>query len=424
MPQPASSLADWLARLETFSVHEIELGLDRVSAVLDRLDLQMPSHVLHVAGTNGKGSSVAYAAALLGRCDLRVGTYTSPHIVSFNERIAVDAEAASDEAIVAAFERVEAHREGTPLTYFEYATLAALAVFEARCVDVAVLEVGMGGRLDAVNAVEPSAGLITNVALDHCDWLGEDVETIAREKAGIMRAGRPIVFAAREVPQAIVQSAARLDADLWLAGRDFDWQPSVESWRWHGRRNSLDDLQRPGLAGAAQIGNAAGVLALMEAAGFDDVLDTRTVNDALSGVTLAGRMQSHRSDRDWLFDVAHNPAAARSLAASLAEAGTRRTVAIVGMLDDKDVEGIVEPLNEHVDKWIAVTAASPRAIPVEELARRVANASNSACLEARSIADAVAEARSLSTESDRILVTGSFYAVGPTLEALGLYSPR
>lgn len=422
---PRSGLADWLSRLENFSPHEIVLGLDRVKKVLDRLDLTLPQHVLHVAGTNGKGSSVAMAASLLAAAGGRVGSYTSPHILRYNERIAVNGLAAADADIVAAFERIEAVRNDVPLTYFEYGTIAALCVFEQKKVDFAVLEVGMGGRLDAVNAVEPDAGLITSIALDHCEWLGDTLEAIAREKAGIMRSGKPVIYASTDVADAIIDQAAATGADLVLVERDYSWQEDPGGWQWQGRSLRLDGLALPALKGPAQLQNAAGVLALLEAAGFSDILTRETVNAALGTVSIPGRMQSVATDRHWLVDVAHNPAAADALAKALCATPTEgRTIAIVGMLNDKDVEGLVASLEPIVDKWIAVAAASPRAIAVNELARRIANAGNCACLEAASIAEALDHARRISTVSDRILVTGSFYIVGPALETLGLYSPR
>lgn len=425
MPQSGAALADWLARLESFSPHEIDLGLQRVQLVLDKLALEPAGTILHVAGTNGKGSSVALLQALLMKSGAVVGAYTSPHIVRYNERITVHGDAVGDDDIVAAFERIESIREGVPLTYFEYGTLAALVVFAQYKVEIAILEVGMGGRLDAVNAVEPMAGLITNVSLDHCDWLGEDIESIAAEKAGIMRSAKPIVYASARVPDAIHRHAAETGAELILAGRDYTWDVSASMWRWSGRHHELEGLVRPALQGPIQIVNAAGVLALVEAAGFDGLLDTATINDAFADVRLPGRMQTVRSDRTWLFDVAHNPAAAETLAESLRQTGSDgQTIAIVGMLDDKQVDGIVGSLAGVVDKWIAVGASSKRAYSAAELARRIANVSNCACLEAGSIDDAIKEARRMSGDSDRILVTGSFYVVGPALEALGLYSPR
>jgi dihydrofolate synthase/folylpolyglutamate synthase len=409
MPPPGSPLSDWLTWLETLHPDEIELGLDRVRAVLDRLDLNLPGHVLTIAGTNGKGSSVAMADALLRAAGYRVGAYTSPHIVDYNERIRVGARLASDQEIIAAFERIEAVRNDTPLTYFEFGTLAAFVIFANADLDVWILEVGMGGRLDASNAIDPTAALITNVALDHCDWLGEDVETIAREKAGVMRPGIPVVFGGPDAPQSIVAHAQSIGAMLLLRDRDY----------------SLDGVPQPGLQGEFQVGNAAAVIALLAAAGLGDATDPDLVATVLPDVHLTGRGQRIEQDGiEWLLDVAHNPAAAVELGATLASDGERdKTIAILGALADKEIEGIVAPLDEHIDLWIAVTADSHRGLPAAELSRRVANATGRPCLIADALDVAMAEARQEASDGDRILVTGSFYIVGPVLQALGLYSP-
>ena len=423
MSAAGGKLADWLARLESFSPHEIELGLERVLEVLERLGLVLPELVLHIAGTNGKGSSVAMAQALLTAAGLRTGAYTSPHIAAFNERIAIDGKPVDDEAIVKAFERVDDVRKHTPLTYFEFSTLAAMVVFESYELDAIVLEIGLGGRLDAVNAIEPAAGLITNVSLDHCEWLGDNIEAIAAEKAGIMRPGKPVVFADENAPAAILDKADRLGADLVLAGSDYSWQADAEVWHWRGRELSFEGLRFPGLPGQFQLRNAAGVLALLEVSGIASRLDQPAISEALAVTSLDGRLQRVERDRQWLLDVAHNPAAAQVLADVLSQSEfAGRTVAIIAMLDDKDVEGVVEPLIDHVDNWIAVTADSTRAIEAAELARRVANRSNQACLIAPSLDSAMTHARDVSSAGDRVLVTGSFYIVGPALDALGLYS--
>ena len=408
-------LSDWLTWLETLSPTEIDLGLDRVHDVLGRLSLREPEHVLLIAGTNGKGSSVAMTDALLRAAGLRVGAYTSPHVIDYNERIAVDGRFASDEDIVAAFETIEAVRNDVPLTYFEYGTLAALVVFSKAGLDAWVLEVGMGGRLDATNAIEPTAALITNVSLDHCDWLGEDVETIAVEKAGIMRPGIPVVYGDRRVPDAILKQAEAVGATLLLRDRDF----------------ALDGVPQPGLTGDFQVGNAAAVVALLKASGIDAAVDPVLLQRVLPAVRLTGRGQRVKQDGvEWLLDVAHNPAAAQALANLLnSGSGDGTTTALVGFLDDKDVEGVAQALNAHVDRWICVAADSHRAIPPAELGRRIANACNRPCLIAESLESAIESARRHAQINDRILVTGSFYLVGPVLERLGadtgLYSrPR
>ncbi|MEE8427176.1 MAG: bifunctional tetrahydrofolate synthase/dihydrofolate synthase [Woeseiaceae bacterium] len=419
-----SQLTDWLALLETLSPHEIDLGLERVHAVLGKLDLKTPQFVLHVAGTNGKGSSVAMLQSLLVESGVSVGAYTSPHVFRFNERICIDAAQASDEQIVAAFEHVEAVRGDVPLTYFEFGTLAALVVFDKAGVDAVILEVGMGGRLDAVNAVEPDAGLITNVSLDHCDWLGNDIDSIAFEKAGIMRKGKPIVFGVADVPASLARHASDIGAEMIVAGRDYTWAGAADgSWSWQGRRTQLASLRPPSLAGDFQIDNAAGVLALAEAAGWESFLQTDVVNAAFARPRLDGRLQIVRTNVEWLLDVAHNPAAAGVLASSMRARATRgKTIAIVAMLDDKDVAGVIAPLRDIVEHWIAVTADSPRAIEAGELARQIANLNDAGCLSADSLQQAMDSARALATPEDRILVTGSFYIVGPALRSLELYS--
>lgn len=407
-----SPLSEWLTWLETLSPVEINLGLERVERVLNTLQLTLPQDLLLIAGTNGKGSSVVMADALLRAKGRRVGAYTSPHIIDYNERIAIldgrdpdsGRQLAGDAEIVAAFEKIEAVRGDVSLTYFEFGTLAAAVVFSEAGLDAWVLEVGMGGRLDATNAIEPTAALITNVALDHCAWLGHDVETIAVEKAGVMRPGIPVVYGGRDVPQAILDQAAAIGARLLLRGRDYD----------------VGGVPRPGLVGEFQVGNAAAVLALLRAAGLRQATDAALVAKVLPQVRLAGRGQRIREDGcEWLLDVAHNPAAAAALATTLAGDGHEgRTVALVAMLDDKDVEATVGLLDEHVDLWLATTAQSGRAIEAGELARRIANATTRPCLIAASIDEAMELARREAAGNDRILVTGSFYVVGPVLERL------
>ena len=426
MLSSAAPLSDWLAWLETLSPTEINLGLERVHLVLERLDLPRPAQVLLIAGTNGKGSSVAMTDALLRASGRRVGAYTSPHISRYNERIVVNGIAASDAEIIAAFETVEAKRGDTELTYFEFGTLAAAVVFAAADLDVWVLEVGLGGRLDATNAIDPTASLITNVSLDHCDWLGDDIEAIAVEKAGVMRRGIPTVFGDADVPEAIRRQAEAQGATLLLAGRDFEIQVSDDrEWSWRGPSGVLRELLPPGLVGEFQTGNAAAVLALIDAAGFADAIDAERINRVLPAITLAGRSQRliveglNCDNNEWLIDVAHNPAAARALANTLGSMQlSGATFAIVGLLNDKDVTGVIGPLAAHVDHWIAMTADSHRAVPANELARQISNLTRLACLVAGSPAEAIEFARRSASENDRILVTGSFFTVGPVLDQL------
>ena len=426
-------LSDWLTWLESLSPHEIDMGLERVEEVLGRLDLSLPEHVLIIAGTNGKGSSVAMADALLRAAGYTVGVYTSPHIIDYNERIALSDQSggrrlagdqvcscgrrlagdqvcscgrrlAGDAEIIEAFTTIESVRNDVPLTYFEYGTLAAFLVFARAELDVWILEVGMGGRLDATNVIDPTGVLITNVALDHCEWLGDDVETIAREKAGVMRPGVPAVFGSADVPSTIVSHAEETGAQLLLAGRDF----------------TSDGVPQPGLAGAFQVENAAAVLALLRAAGLGRAAEEDLVQEVLPLVGLAGRGQYiEAGGNQWLLDVAHNPAAAKVLATTLqADTDGAAAIAIVAMLFDKDVEGIAASLDSHVDLWIATAADSHRSIPPRELARRIANTSGRPCLIAEDLDAALQSARRAAARNDKILVTGSFYVVGPVLQYL------
>jgi dihydrofolate synthase/folylpolyglutamate synthase len=412
-----TSLQDWLPWLETLSPREIVLGLERVEDVLGRLSIKRPKLVVNVAGTNGKGSSVAMLEAVLRKDGMRIGCYTSPHLIRYNERIRISGKPASDAEILAALERVEAVRGDTPLTFFEFGTLAALVAFARADVEIWILEVGMGGRLDAVNAIDPDASLITNVSLDHCAWLGDNIGSIAREKAGVMRRAKPVIFGSESVPQAIMDHATESGADLRIAGKDFSFaadQADFSTWNWYGRRIELNGLQRPALQGDVQLANAAAVLAVIEALGLDHLLESAHVSDALASIDLPGRFQV--IDNRWILDVAHNPQAAAVLVDRLNERQIEgRITAIVGMLADKDVEGFVVPLRDIVDSWIAVSITGSRAQSAGKLAPMVADLTGKPCLIMDDPDDAFRFADEQAGENDVILVAGSFYIVGPAL---------
>ena len=419
-PGSSRSLDEWLAWLETLTPNEIELGLERVGVVLSRLNLKPAGRTIVVAGTNGKGSSVAMLESLYLTQSQSVGCYTSPHIHRYNERIRIAGVDVSDDQIVDSFLQVEAARQDTPLTYFEYGTLAAFCLFDTENVETQVLEVGLGGRLDAVNAVEPDGCLITNVSLDHCSWLGSDVDSIAFEKAGVMRSGKPCVFAGEDRPAAIDQFAVKSGADLRCAGEDFrSTIIDPRHWRFEGREVVLDPLEYPSMRGRFQIRNAAGVLALIEAMGDKLVLTQDNVDAALGTVEVPGRCQVIERGRRWVVDVAHNADAARALAIALREMGIDGGMTcIIGVLNDKDIPGMLDPLLPLVDNWIAVSADGPRAVPAEELGRVVANFADQPCLIADSIADACAAASNGYLDSKPVLVTGSFMTIGPALDWL------
>jgi len=417
-----TTIEDWLPWLESLSPREIVLGLERVHDVLQRLALPRPPRVVHVAGTNGKGSSVAMLEALLRADGVVTGCYTSPHVLRYNERIRIDGQPASDTQILQAFVTVEAAREDVPLTYFEFGTLAALVTFATAGAETLILEVGMGGRLDAVNAVEPDASLITNISMDHCAWLGNDRESIAVEKAGIMRPSVPVVFGSADVPAAIPACASDMGAALLLAGTDFDYALNSapnDTWSWRGRHVRIKTLQRPALAGDIQLQNAAAVLALVEAMGLQRLLTSAHIDKAFGALDLPGRFQFFGKHRKWLLDVAHNADAAHVLAESLAGLSIAGEItAIIGMQADKDVQGIVAPLSRLVDSWIAITVTGLRGEPAVTLARDIANQCHKPCLIADDLSQAMQIADSRAGMGDLVLITGSFFVVGPALEWL------
>jgi len=430
-PSECRTLNDWLPWLESLSPREIVLGLERVDAVLKTLDLASPDIVFSVAGTNGKGSCVAMLERIVRAGGRRTGMYTSPHLIRYNERIQVNGVPASDEAIIAAFEAVETARSDIPLTYFEFGTLAALWVFADAGVDAWVLEVGMGGRLDAVNAITPTASLITNISLDHCAWLGDNIEAIAEEKAGIMRAGVPTVFGSPSVPIAIRTIAAERGAMLTVSDQHFSFEHRAggSHWHWRGARLSLESLSPPALPGSIQLQNASAVLASLEAAGLDELLQRTLVNKALRDVQLRGRFQiidKAIADRGgdgkrlrFILDVGHNPAAGIVLAEAIESLPTNpRIHAIVGMLADKDVGGFVAAMAADIAQWSAVQLAAPRAMPAFELARTIANQLQVSCRVKTDIVEALSGACASANDGDVILVTGSFFIVGPALEWL------
>jgi dihydrofolate synthase/folylpolyglutamate synthase len=419
-----SSLADWLAWQETLHPSAIDLGLDRLQRTLDRLGWQRPAcPVITIGGTNGKGSCVALTARILAEAGYRVGTFTSPHLLRYNERIAIGGVEVSDAALMAAFERIDEARGGDTLTFFEFNAAAALLVFADARPDAVVLEVGMGGRLDAVNVVDADAALVSSIDLDHCDWLGRDRETIGREKAGIFRAGRPAIFGARDMPASISESAQQIGAELQQLGRDFDWVRSSDGWSWRGRAGEQRDLPAPALHGEIQYDNAAAVLATLQALESRLKVPRSAIERGLQTVTLPGRFQVVRRTGprpiEWILDVAHNPAAARTLAVQLAaRGGAGRTLAVCGVLADKDVEGIVSELRDSFDAWVIVGLQGARALAPDALAARVQDVGANVEAVAADVAAGCLAAEALAQPGDRIVVFGSFLTVGPALALL------
>lgn len=417
-----AGLAQWLEWQERLHPRAIDLGLERVRRVLLRTGWQSPrAPVLTVGGTNGKGSCVALAEGMLRAAGLRVATFTSPHLVDYRERIRVDGVLASEASIVAAFERIADALHGDTLTFFEFNTLAALLVFETAAPDAVVLEVGMGGRLDAVNVVDADAAIVASVGLDHMEWLGPDVETIAREKAGIFRPGRPAVFGGTRPPAALVDVATSVGARLLVRQRDFAvTELGPRHWSFRGRHGVLEGLPRPALEGDVQVANAATVLAALESLGPRLAPGREAIERGLREVRLPGRFQriAGASGVEWLLDVGHNADAARTLADMLAARPAEgRTIAVLGMLADKDVAAVVGALRDRVDHWLGAGTPGARGLSDTELAARAARAGVT-LQPAGTVEEAMARASALARPADRIVCLGSFHTVGPALEWL------
>ncbi len=415
---PSRTLSDWLARLEQLHPSAIALGLERVRRVKDAMELAPAFPVLVVGGTNGKGSTCAILDAILRAAGYRTGLYTSPHLLRYNERVRVAGREASDAELVAAFEHVDAARGGTSLTYFEFGTLAAMRQFVDAEVDVAILEVGLGGRLDAVNVFDADVAIVTGVDLDHMDYLGDTREAIGFEKAGIYRAGRPAVCADPDPPATLCDHARRIGADLRCLGREFSFAAGDAAWTYHGPAWHWHALPLPALAGPVQLRNAAGALAVLEAAGDALPVDAAAIRAGLATACIAGRFQRIATAPDVIVDVAHNPDAARALAATLrANPVPGRTLAVVGMLADKDAAGVFAALAGCVDAWWTCTPDSARARDAASLAAALREHAGDAPVAVEpGVASALAAAREAAREGDRILVFGSFYTVAAVLD--------
>lgn len=416
-----SSLTDWLAWQETLHPTTIDLGLGRVQATLQALDWRRPAcPVVTVAGTNGKGSTVALLASILGAAGYRVGTFTSPHLVRYNERITIAGQYASNTSLMHAFERIDAARQGTTLTFFEFNTLAALLLFETAGLDAIVLEVGMGGRLDAVNVVDADVAVISSIGLDHCDWLGRDLDAIGAEKAGVLRQARPAIFGARQMPDSIARIARELGSDLRRLGVDFDWQRNAGTWDWHDRDVRHNTLPLPALRGDIQLDNAASALAALAILADRLPVSRGAIERGLTRVSLPGRFQViARNGTEWILDVAHNSDAAVTLSGRLGELPARSpTIAVLGVLADKDWRAIAESLAGRFEGWITAGLSGPRALSPHALAEGLRAMGLHVLAECTDVATACARAREIAPKG-RIVVFGSFLTVGPALQWLG-----
>jgi dihydrofolate synthase/folylpolyglutamate synthase len=415
------SLSDWLSHLERIHPFAIDMGLDRVSAVRDRLGLVPAFPVIVVGGTNGKGSVCAMLEGFLSCAGYRVGLYTSPHLLRYNERVRIAGREAGDAALAQAFSRVENARAPDSLTYFEFGTLAAVDIFIREKVDVAVLEVGLGGRLDAVNAFDADCTIVTSVDFDHMDYLGPDRESIGREKAGIFRPGVPAICGDEDPPATLVAHADTIGAPLDVSGRDFGYRSSPGDWHYWSLERKRHALPYPALRGAYQLGNAATALAALDQIKDTLPVDMGAIRRGLVGLDLRGRFQVLPGRPLTILDVGHNPQAARGLAASLsALPAGGRTFAVFAMLKDKDIEGVARPLRDQVDEWLVAGLPGPRGADAGRIDQALTAINvNAPVSRFRSPLDAYQCALRSAGQNDKILVFGSFYTVGAVLQARG-----
>jgi len=406
----ARSLPEWLEFIERQHPKAIALGLERVQDVFQRMGIRLACPVITVGGTNGKGSTCAMLEAILGAAGYRTALYTSPHLARYNERVRVGGREAEDPTLCEAFEAVETARGFTPLTYFEYGTLAALWLFAREKVEAAVLEVGLGGRLDAVNAVDADCAVLTSVGIDHVDYLGPTRESIGREKAGIFRPGRPAVVADPEPPQSVLSAVGQ----KLLFQKDFGFVAEGAQWSYWGPGGKRSGLAHPALRGAIQLRNAAAVLCVLDTLAGRLPIAMQDVRRGLAEVTLPGRFQVLPGRPQVILDVAHNVQAAKVLAQNLAASGfARETVAVCGMLRDKDIAGVLAALAPRIDRWHLASLGGPRGASSADLAAALGNGSNVHRHE--TVAQALAAARASAREDDKIVVFGSFLTVGEAI---------
>jgi dihydrofolate synthase/folylpolyglutamate synthase len=409
-PGPNASLAEWLAHVERLHPVGIDMTLSRTLEVAQRLGLRFEVPVVMVAGTNGKGSTCAMLEAIALRAGYRVGLYSKPHLVHFEERCRLQGQMVEPGALLPHFQAVEAARGKTTLTYFEFTTLAIMRLLSQAPLDLVILEVGLGGRLDAVNIIDADVSIITSIDLDHTEYLGPDRDSIGREKAHIMRPGHAAVVSDPVPPASVVDHAQAVGADLWLAGRDFAHAGDRQQWQWKGRSRRYHALSYPALRGANQLINAAGVLAAFEALSDRLPISAQAVREGLALVELPGRFQIVPGQPVLVLDVAHNPHAVATLAVNLDQMGFYpRTFAVFGAMRDKDLAQVVRPLLPLVTQWHVCGLPTPRAATAQELQQVLQGAE---VMRHDNPQQALQAALAAADPADRILVFGSFWTVG------------
>ncbi len=421
------TLDGWLRHCEQLHPHNIDMGLDRVSEVARRMALRFDCPVITVAGTNGKGSTCAMLEAVALQAGFRTGVYTSPHLVHFEERCRIHGEIVNASDLIAHFEAVENARtqngDEISLTYFEFTTLAILRLMSHSQLDVAILEVGLGGRLDATNIIDTDCAIITSIDIDHTEYLGTDRESIGREKAGIMRANRPVIVSDPMAPQSVVDHAHAMGADLWRLGQDFNFSGDKQQWSWAGRGRRYAGLAYPSLRGANQLMNACGVLAAFEALRDRVPVTAQAVRNGLSMVELPGRFQIVPGQPTLVLDVAHNPHSVAALTANLDAMGFFPTThAVFGAMADKDLGSMLNKVAPLIDRWYFTNLATPRAETAAVLQQKF-NAVQMVAGSRRDVTStlhgdpmqALNAAVAAADPADRIVVFGSFYTVGGVL---------
>ncbi|MDD1613997.1 MAG: bifunctional tetrahydrofolate synthase/dihydrofolate synthase [Methylococcaceae bacterium] len=412
------SLKGWLDWQESLHPLAIDLGLERAAQVFHALNpdcLKPPT--ITVAGTNGKGSCIAYLEAIYRAQGYRVGAYSSPHILKYNERIKIDGKPVSDELICEAFARIESVRGNTSLSYFEFGTLAALDIFCRSSLDIQLLEVGLGGRLDAVNIVDPDVSLITSIGIDHVDWLGPTREAIGQEKAGIFRANTPAIVGDCDPPKSLLQSAIDKDARLYCIDKDFGYKKQTVTWEWFSGDRHICQLPEPGLKGEHQYRNASAVILAVEVLAKSLPVSDKSIRIGLKNSHLLGRFQLINDKIPVLLDVGHNPEAVKTLVDYLKMTFPgKRIHAIFSMMKDKDIAGVVEIMNPVVYDWFFAPLANPRAV-TEPIMRKIFSQSSVTRVSFgfTGFAEAFNAAKSQSLENDLLLVFGSFFLVSDCL---------
>jgi dihydrofolate synthase/folylpolyglutamate synthase len=412
------TLAEWLSWQESLHPKTIDLGLGRVRRTFEALEGPPPPFTITVGGTNGKGSSVALLTTILRAAGYRVGTYTSPHLLRYNERIQIDGQPVGDETIRDAFARIDAARSDSTLSYFEFGTLAALDIFRRAGLDVQVLEVGLGGRLDAVNILDADAALVASIDIDHREWLGETREAIAPEKAGIFRPGRPAVVSDPKPPVSLFEDARARGIVLRIQNRDFGYAVQEKTWDWYGEGSEFKDLPHPALPGRQQFLNASGVLELLRCLAGRLPVNEAAIRAGLCDLQLPGRFQFFPGPPPLLLDVAHNPQAARVLAEYIGERFPgRRVAAVFAIMRDKDMESVIDAMSPLVSRWYLAPLRLPRAAPPETLQALLARRCGDAVVRSgfADAAQAFAAARREAAEDEPVVVFGSFFLVSEYL---------